>query len=240
MSEVKEFKTTIEKIYEYSDSLKVFKLKLPEDSDFSFVSGQFVMLSIPNVVDDNDRPISKAYSIASSSEKKGFIELCIAKLENGKLSPKIFQTKEGDEITIKGPYGVLNLKKPVQPGTVFIAGGTGLAPLMSMIRSIYDEGFSEKLWLFYSIHKPDQFLFKEEFLRYESEKGLKLVPSTSKPSSEWKWEHGHVTETFQKHAINIPKDSQFYICGPPSMVANIMKMLEELGYDKDNIHKEQW
>ena len=246
MLNIKEAVTKIADIRTYSENLRVFRLTLPEGSGFSFVPGQFVMVSLPGLADANGRKIAKAYSIASSPSQSGILELCIVSYPAGSLSPKLFQKNVGDEVIATGPYGVFKLTKPVSPGTVFIAGGTGIAPLMSMFRSLYAEGYKEKLWLFYSVSEPKLFLFKEELLSYEKNSNLRLVVSTSNHNESWQWEKGRATDTFPRYLQQlqldgVPNESrQFYICGPPLMVTDTVKMLEQLGFKKENIHKEQW
>ncbi len=246
MLNVKQLSTTIERIGTYSEDLKVFRLKLPEGSGFSFTPGQFVMLSLPGLADSSGRKIAKAYSITSSPVQQGIVEVCVARFPTGALSVPLFKKQVGDEVIITGPYGVFQLKKSVRVGTVFIAGGTGLAPLMSMLRSLYTDGYKEKLWLFYSVGEPRLFLFKEELLSYEKNSNLRLVVSTSNHNEGWQWEKGRVTDTFprflqQLQLGGIPNESrQFYICGPPLMVTDTVKMLEQLGFRKENMHREQW
>ncbi|MBI2175972.1 FAD-dependent oxidoreductase [Candidatus Woesearchaeota archaeon] len=240
MLNVKQLPAKIESIKAYSDKLRVFRLRLSRNDGFSFVPGQFVMLSLPGLVDSNGRKIAKAYSIASSPSEQDVIDLCIVNYPNGVLSTPLFKLNVGDEVIITGPYGMFQLKKPVGNGTVFIAGGTGLAPLIGMLRSLYAEGYKEKLWLFYSVSEPKLFMFREELLRYSKNKGLKLVVSTSNPDSSWSFEKGRVTSTLPKFASEISREVQFYLCGPPEMVTDIIKVLEQLGFKKENIHKEQW
>ncbi|MBI2581062.1 FAD-dependent oxidoreductase [Candidatus Woesearchaeota archaeon] len=246
MLNIKEVITKIAGIQTYSENLRVFRLKLPEGSGFSFVPGQFVMVSLPGLADANGRKIAKAYSIASSPSQTGIMELCIVGYPTGALSPKLFQKNIGDEVAVTGPYGVFQLKQPVHPGTVFMAGGTGLAPLMGMLRSLYGTGYNEKLWLFYSVGEPRLFLFKEELLGYEKNSNLRFVVSTSNHNTDWLWEKGRVTDTFPRLLQQLQQDGvpneerQFYICGPPLMVTDTVKMLEQLGFRKENIHKEQW
>lgn len=246
MLNIKQISATIERIDTYSEDLKVFQLKLPEGSGFSFVPGQFVMVSLPDLVDKNGRKIAKSFSIASSAAETGSVELCIARFPTGALSVPLFKKLVGDEVVITGPYGLFNLKRPVQPGTVFMAGGTGLAPLMSMLRSLFAEGSKQPLWLFYSISEPQLLMFKDELLGYSKNRGLKFVASTSNPGSTWEFEKGRVTDTFPKYLPQlqldgVPNESrQFYVCGPPLMVTDTVKMLEQLGFKKENMHKEQW
>lgn len=245
MLNVTEVKARIESMHDYADKLRVFRLKLEGDS-FSFAPGQFVMLSIPGLVDRNGRKIAKAYSIASSSDERGILELCIVYYPNGALSVPLFNLGIGAEVLVTGPYGFFSLKTPVPPGTVFLAGGTGLAPIISMLRYLYRAGYTEPLWLFYSISFPELFLFKDELLGYRKSNGLQFVASTSNPDGSWQWEKGRVTATFPKYLPQLQQDGvpnesrQFYICGPPLMVTDTVKMLEQLGFKKENIHKEQW
>ena len=237
MLNIREVKARIESMQDYSGSLRVFRLRLADD--FSFAPGQFVMLSIPGLVDSNGRKIAKAYSISSSPDEKT-LELCIVHYQNGALSPTLFKMPAGSEVTVTGTYGLFVLKEPVPLGAVFIAGGTGLAPILSMLRFLYSKGFKGKLWLFYSMSEPRLFLFRDELLGYQKNNGLQLVASTSNPGANWLFEKGRVTDAFPGHAAKIPKDSGFYLCGPPAMVIDTVKMLEELGYKKENIHREQW
>lgn len=240
MLDIKQLPAKIESIKIYSDKLRVFSLKLPANSSFSFVPGQFVMLSLPGLVDSTGRKIAKSYSIASSPSERDVLELCIVNYPNGVLSTPLFRLRVGDELAVTGPYGMFKLKTPVKKGTVFIAGGAGLAPLISMLRSIYAEGYKEELWLFYSVSEPQLFMFKDELLSYSKKNNLRLVVSTSNPGSSREFEKGRVTDTFPKFAADISKEAQFYICGPPLMVADTIKILEQLGFRKENIHKEQW
>ena len=244
MLNVKEVVTKITGIHAYSENLKVFRLRIPEGDSFSFVPGQFVMVSLPGLADANGRKIAKAYSIASSPSQSEVLELCIVSYPAGALSPKLFQKNVGDEVIVTGPYGIFQLKRPVAPGTVFVAGGTGIAPLISMLRFLYKEGYNDKLWLFYSVSEPKLFLFREELLSYEKNCNLQLIVSTSNHNHDWAWEKGRVTDTFPMHIEelgSIPRESRrFYVCGPPLMVTDTIKMLEQLGFRKENIRKEQW
>ena len=239
---IKELVAKLEGVTKYTGDVCVFRLKLAEP--FPFQPGQFVMVSLPNHQDANGRKISKAYSIASA--QNGILELCIVMYPGGALSPFLFAKNIGDEVIITGPYGMFTMRKPVVPGTVFIGGGTGLAPLMSMLRSLYNEGYAEKLWLFYSMGSPQLFLFREELLSFSAKKNLQLIASTSIADGIWNFEKGRVTDTFPRFLPQLKQDGipnasrQFYICGPPLLVTDTVRMLEELGFRKENIHMEKW
>jgi ferredoxin-NADP reductase len=233
-----EFKARIEKIVSCSDTVKIFRLKFSDDN-FSFLPGQFVMMSIPGFVDDNKNPIKRAYSIASSPLENGVLELCISLNPEGRLTPRLFMAKIGDELTISGPFGKFVLESPVNPGIIFIAGGTGIAATISMLRFTYANTKTENLLLFYSVKNPGSFPYKEELLDFQKQ-GLKLVISTSHPDQKWEFETGRITVTFPKYAREIEKDTQFYLCGSRAMVEDVIIMLEHEGFKKENVHKEEW
>ncbi|MBI2143761.1 hypothetical protein HYU17_01250 [Candidatus Woesearchaeota archaeon] len=244
MEQAKEFHAVIEHITSYSEDLKLFRLRLPENSSFSFVPGQFVMVSLPGLLDRNGRRIARAYSIASPPSETSFVELCMVRHPGGAFSPVMFKAKASDEVIVAGPYGTFAGKSAISEGSVLIAGGTGIAPLMCMLRSYYSAGGAARLWLFYSMSTPEEFAFKDELLGYAKSNSLRLVVSTSNPNSGWQWDKGRVTATFPNRMgeLNgIPKESRkFFICGPPEMVSDTVRMLLELGFRKENIHKEQW
>ena len=230
-----EFSARILHIESASPRIKVFTLSAPES--FSFESGQFVIASIPGFSNENGIPIARSYSIASSPAQKGSIELCISLAEEGKFSTKIHSLKTGDEVGIKGPYGRFSLKKPVADDTIFIAGGTGIAPIMSMLRTAYSEGRQMPLKLFYGVRNSSEFLYRHELATY-SQNGLKLVAALNENEHDWSGEVGVISEALSRHIIL--SNAQVYICGPPQMVSATIAKLKDLGFEDGQISREQW
>ena len=236
MLRIKKLETKIRGITEASPRVKTFRISVPED--FTFTPGQFVMVSVPGFNNEKGFPVARSYSIASSPLTKGDVEICLSRAVNGKLSNKLHSLSEGDPVNVTGPYGVFTLKEPVAEGTTFIAAGTGIAPLISMIRTLYLQNFSGELRLFYGARNPQEFLYRGELESYSRKNNMKLMLIASNPDAEWDGEKGLISDA----AVSRMKSGEFpvYICGPPLMVADASKKLKEIGFRDDQIRREQW
>ena len=236
MLKIKKLETKITGIAEASPRVKTFRISVPED--FTFTAGQFVMVSVPGFNNEKGLPIARSYSIASSPLTKGYVEICLSRVANGKLSNKLHSLSEGDPVNVTGPYGVFSLREPVPEGTAFIAAGTGIAPLISMIRTLYLQNFSGEFRLFYGARNPQEFLYREELESYSREKNMKLLLVASDPNAEWDGEKGVITDA----AFRRIKSGEFpvYVCGPPRMVAEATQKLKGIGFREDQIKREQW
>ena len=236
MLQIKKIETKITGIMEISPRVKTFRMSVPRD--FTFEAGQFVMVSVPGFDNEKGFPIARSYSIASSPLTKGEIEICLSRAVNGKLSTKLHSLSPGAAVNVTGPYGLFGLKPPVAEGTTFIAAGTGIAPLISMIRTLYLQNFSGEISLFYGTRNPGEFLYREELESYSRKNNLKLLLTASDPNADWDGEKGLISDA----AVKRIKRGEFpvYLCGPPLMVADAAKKLKDLGFRDDQIRMEQW
>jgi NAD(P)H-flavin reductase len=231
-----QYKGKILRIIEETPRVRLIQIERP--TDFSFESGQFVMLSIDGFSKDNI-PVKRSYSISSSPNEKQHIEVCITKQDNGLFSTKLHQVSEGDIINVNGPYGVFKLKKNVGKNTTFVAGGSGIAPIISMLRGIFSEGNQPLgLRLFFGFRSPVDFIYKDEILRFEKEGKLTLHLTIDTPIENWTGDVGFVSQIIPKYS-NFEK-SDVYLCGPPMMVNATIRSLKESGFDELKIHREQW
>ncbi len=229
------FKSRILDVVDETPRVKIFNLSRP--SDFSFSSGQFVMVSVEGFKGKEGALVKRSYSIASSPYDKD-LQLCITRAENGQLSNALHNLKAGDQLDIQGPFGVFRLKEPVAENTTFVAGGSGIAPVRSMLRSILYENAAEGIRLFYGFRGPDEFIYKKELEQYAGEKKLALLATIDSPVNGWKGNVGFVSEVLKKNADYEKTDA--YVCGPPPMVAATMKALSECGFSSERIFREQW
>lgn len=214
-------------------------------NEFEFKAGQFVNLSITH----NSEILRKPYSICSNNTKSNYVTLCIKKVEQGNLTPKLFEKKIGEEVEIMGPLGLFTLDKLTKQKVVFIGTGTGIAPLKTMIYEILSkEKFKEndentytnskEITLIFGCRFEDEILYRKEFEELEKKHAnFKFLPIVSKPSENWTQRTGHVQNNLD--SVNI-LESQFYMCGLPIMVEEVTKKLEELGCKKEDIFHEKF
>ena len=228
--------TKLEKIFELSDSVRTFRLRFPEGKWIPFKAGQFCMVHVPK---DGEKPLKKAYSICSSPFETGYLDLCIKLVEGGFATNWFWTLKEGDALTVTIPYGGFVLKEPVADELVFVATGTGLAPLRSMLRQMLLDGFQKPVTLIFGVRYENEVLYSDEFRELEKKHAnFKFIPTISRPK-EWKGEVGYVQEKLKKYVTD-PKGKQIYVCGLVPMIEAVQKAAEEIGFDKKQVHFEKY
>jgi NAD(P)H-flavin reductase len=151
----------IEDIKQETNTVKTFKIRFLDESfqnSFNFIPGQFVQISVFGV---GEAPIS----LCSSSFNKKFIEISVRNV--GNVTNALCESKKGDMIGIRGPYGNgYPMNKLMQNDIVMVAGGIGFPPIKSVIEYILDKKNDfGKIWLLYGAKNPDDIVFKEELER---------------------------------------------------------------------------
>ena len=143
------------------------------------------MVGHPELKGDTGLLIERAFSITSSPHQKNHLELCVKILDQGKFSDICKSLKIGDALTLKGPFGKFTLeqRKPY----VFFAGGTGIAPIMAMLRNFAHQQFPEQTTLFFTFRDPLDYLYKRELEKMEKTyKNFTLLPTcTAQLPSSW-------------------------------------------------------
>ncbi len=223
------------KVDELSSTVRNFHFEFPERPRFDYKSGQFVMVEIPR----DDKMIRKPYSIASPPHWEGKIELCIKKVEGGYVSTYFFNLEPGYVMPMEAPLGVFLMKQPLAEHILFVATGTGVAPLRAQIYSLYKQGFQGKVTLLLGVRYENEILFEPEFRKLvEEHSNFEFIPTISRPTS-WKGPTGYVQDQIRAHFPD-PKGIQIYACGLVPMINSLKQTLLELGYPKDTLHFERW
>lgn len=217
------------------DDVKIFRLS-PIKGKIDYEAGHFLML---HILDKNNGSLDKRpYSIASSPTQE-YIELAI-KMVGGRFTSKLDKLKEGDLVGMEGPFGDFTYKG--QEKCAFIAGGTGIAAFMGMLRYIDAQRKKGKFVLFYSCRKKDEILYADELMELsEKNSDIEVVCFLTREEPEdWKGELGRVDkERIEKYAAD-SEDYDWYICGPVKMTASLKQILIEMGIPEDKIRIEGW
>jgi Na+-transporting NADH:ubiquinone oxidoreductase subunit F len=196
-------------------------------------------------------PTTRAYSMASYPEEKDVIILNVrvatpppdkfGKVPPGIMSSYIFNLKPGDTIVASGPYGEF-LARDTDNEMVFIGGGAGMAPMRS---HIYDQlkrlHSKRRISFWYGARSLREAFYIEEFNQLAEEFGnFTWHLALSEPLEEDNWEGavGFIHEVLYEHYLKdhpAPEDCEYYLCGPPLMIAAVTRLLEELGVEKENV-----
>ena len=198
-----------------------------------------------------DEPVTRAFSMASYPEEKGFILLNVRIASPpprapegtppGIMSSYIFGLKPGDEVTISGPFGEF-FAKETEAEMFFIGGGAGMAPMRSHIfDQFYRLHSKRKISFWYGARSLREAFYIEDFDKIQKEcDNFKWYLALSEPLPEDNWTvytgfiHQVVYDNYLKdHPA--PEDIEYYLCGPPLMLKACMQMLDGLGVEPENI-----
>ena len=197
-----------------------------------------------------DEDVVRAYSMANYPGEKGIIMLNVRvatppprnpELPPGKMSSYIFNLKEGDKVTISGPYGEIFIKES-DAEMVYIGGGAGMAPLRSHIFELFKNlRTGRKVTYWYGGRSMRELFYVDHFRAIEKEFPnfqFNIALSEPLPEDNWTGYQGFIHQVLLenylgKHAA--PEDIEYYICGPPMMNSAVFKMLDDLGVEPENI-----
>ncbi len=183
------------------------------------------------------------FSIASSPEQAaltGRVEILLALTDEG-TSPNL-PLAAGAELDLAGPLGNFTLlDAPEGHRLLFVAGGTGIAPLRSMIDHALRTLPSHPVSLLYSARQPDEFAFIGELQAHAAGGRLELHQTVTRdvPGS-WQGKTGRIDQSHFSDVLHDPAVTQSFICGPPTMVRESLDTLQRLGVPLSQIHFEQW
>ena len=184
------------------------------------------------------------YSIASAPEdtaKGGFLEFLIKVDASERWGNSFPPLRRGSRLAVKGALGHFTFpERPSERHFLFIAGGTGIAPMRSMIRHARAMGHRGRISVLYSARTPLDFAYRGE-LRGMARRGeLRLVlTATRGPEDNWRGQRGRITVTQLEVLLDDPATLCF-VCGPAAMVDDVPRMLRELGVDRSRIRIEEW
>ena len=234
-------KGTVLEVIQETPSMKLFNVKV-NGNLFDYKPGQFVIVSIDGVNNENGIIIKRSYSISSSPLNKDYLEFCISIKPDGRFTPHLNRLKHGDQVNLDGPYGTFAMRHHENGKLLFIAAGAGIAPLMSMIRTLLNGHSRLDITLLYGFRHPEDFCYKKELTALSSKhKNFRLycTISTKEHHKTWHSDTGRVTGIIKKY-LDAKETEAVYICGKPEMVKDTIALLREYGIDDNKIFKEQW
>ncbi len=186
----------------------------------------------------------RPYSIASAPEETaqhGRLEFLVQIDADGSSGMPRAAIQPGTLVGIEGPLG--SFQFPVHPSErqfLFIAGGTGIAPLRSMLWHALLAERDGRIGLIYSVRAPDELAYLKEFERLDAEGRIRFHHTVTRSASEgWRGRLGRIDASYLEPLIE-PGDTLCFLCGPPALVGAVPATLQELGVGKDQILMERW
>lgn len=207
---------------------------------YDYHPGQFHFITL---LRERGLPVEEHHwTISSSPAQRDFISSTIK--ESGDFTATIGKTLPGDLALVDGPFGRFSYTfHSHENDYVFIAGGIGITPIMSMLRHMRDTGKAVDALLLYGNRTEKDIVFREELAEIEASAvpHLKVVHILSSPEDGWRGETGHVDTEKLRRLIKFesPK-TVFYICAPPGMTKKVVEGLRSLGVPYGRMHTEQF
>lgn len=202
----------------------------------AFEPGQFVWLSLrssPFAMREHPFSISSA-----PNQPRGRVELTIKEL--GDFTRTIGTVKPGERAYLDGPHGAFSIDRvPSELGYVFLAGGIGIAPLLSMLAALADRGDQREHWLFFAYRREERLTARERVDALAGRLRLHVVYVLEEPSAEWAGERGRIDAALLDR--HLPADRgrrSFFICGPEPMTQATERALASLRVPVTQVHSE--
>jgi ferredoxin-NADP reductase len=206
----------VSEIREETQTAKSFRLVSSDGYLPPFQAGQYINL----FVDVGGVRTSRPYSLCSPPSQNGYYEIAVRKVEGGFVSGYLLETlKVGDRLESTGPTGNF-FYNPLFHGNdlVFLAGGSGITPFMSMIREVTDRGLPRKIHLIYGSRNPDDTIFwKEIEERSRLHENFEVTSVISEPPEGYEGFSGFISAKLMKNVLGSAEGKTFYVCGPEAM-----------------------
>ena len=215
-----------------SPEVRLLTLQVESGSPLEFQPGQCVR--IEQEIDGKVVPL--VYSIASPPRTDNCLELCVKPGRKGSPADRLCFTRVGAELRISRPQGGFVVQQE-GPASLFLAAGTGIAPIRSMIHSLAGTDRHE-LCLIFGARSLESLFFHSEFLALAGRNSdFRYIPVLSRPHEAWTGASGYV----QHHLDGISRtpDARAYLCGPLAMVESASRILVEQGWPQEMIHYER-
>jgi len=233
---VKEYVTEVADVIDLTYDIKQVMLRLVEPKDIKYKAGQYIQFQVPEY-ELTSESVYRAYSMSSQPSRNNEVELEIRLVPNGICTTYVFEhLKVGDQVTINGPYGDFHLRD-TEVRALFIAGGSGMAPIKSMLYDMLEKGINRECIYFFGARSArDLFLVKEMRELEKKLPNFTFVPALSQPLPEddWKGETGLITEVLDRH-VKSGENTEAYLCGSPGMIDASVAVLTKKGIPEEKI-----
>ncbi|MCS6924540.1 MAG: 2Fe-2S iron-sulfur cluster binding domain-containing protein [Candidatus Binatia bacterium] len=230
-SPIQTYEAAVEQIIPLTHDIRGLQLRLVAPATLSFKAGQYVDLLVPGTGE------WRSYSMANPPSRHDVVELMIKLMPGGVFSTYLSERlRIGDRLTLQGPYGNFYLRDSGRPA-LFIAGGSGMAPILALLRDMAERHDARPVTYFYGARsRRDLFLLDELSAFAERLPRYRFVPALSEPlpTDAWDGEVGLITEVV-KRCIPGLRNMEVYMCGPTAMIDAALTLLTSSGVPERDI-----
>jgi NAD(P)H-flavin reductase len=232
---MEKFRAKVEKIRQLTHDVRELRLRLIEPDTIAFKPGQFISFEVPH--GGSRRLVTRPYSIASPPTQGGAIDLVLNFVEGGPGSTYLFSLHPDDETTFKGPAGSFYLRESAR-NLLFVATGTGIAPLRSMLYTLVERGDVRPAMLFWGVRSERDLYYQDDLERLvQKHPTFRFLTTLSRPEGRWRGSTGRVTGLVEQHVASV-HNLEAYLCGNSGMIKDVTAVLNRKGLCP--IHREKY
>lgn len=228
----------LSQIEQQTHDTKTLRFQILDEKRFCAKPGQF--LTFQWTIDGQQ--VRRSYTVSSSPVNENYVEITPKRTENGCVSVFLNDRAEpGLTVEASGPYGRFYFDETIHKNIVLIAAGSGITPMMSMLRYIDDLELGTPVTLLYCVRTAADVIFENELLRLSrSLRNFKYEVCLSRPDPAWKGRSGRLTEEFVSQSVTDLDLPTFFLCGPKGFMDNARQILLTLGVTEDRILRESF
>ncbi len=227
-------------VTDVTHDVKNFVFEPEGEQVFDFEAGQFLTL----MLDIGGYPVNRCYTISSPPTRPHRIAITVKRVMGGTVSNWVHDNVvPGSKVTALAPLGAFTLAKQPAEKYLFLSAGSGITPLMSMLRTIYDLGSHADVVFLHSARTPSDIVFRNELAAIESlMPNLRVVHvcENDYPSERWGGMRGRLSPAMLQTVVPDLHERVTLNCGPVPYMDAVRRILGELDYDLDNYHEESF
>jgi len=233
-SNMETFTAQVAAIENLTHDVRVIRLELIHPPEIRFEAGQFVSFEVPKA--GLPFPVTRPYSIASSPANPYAIDLLLNLVPGGPGSTFLFSLQTGDPVSFRGPAGTFVLREYPDRRLLFVATGTGIAPIRSMLHARLPS--PRPIALVWGLRHEHDLYYQDELAALaEQFPEFSYTITLSQPSSSWTGAVGRVQMHLESH-IEAVEDLAVYVCGSKAMITSVIEQIRSRGMCP--IHREQY
>lgn len=223
---VQSFQATVDRVRDLTHDVRELGLRLREPKDIQFKAGQFISFNL--TPPDGERLVIRPYSIASPPAESDRLTLVFNRVPGGRGSTFLFNLRQGDSVAFEGPQGSFHLRERTR-NILFVATGTGIAPIRSMLLDLVNTGYAGAATLYWGLRSQRDVYYRQEFealtVRYSN---FSFAIALSRPDTGWQAYVGRVTGLVEARVTAV-KNLEVFLCGNHAMIRDVTRIIQGKG-----------
>ena len=221
------YRAEVSRTEDLTHDVRAIELRLLDPPTIDFKAGQFVSFEVPK--EGQPRPVTRPYSIASPPEQRERILLVLNLVQGGPGSNYLFSLREGERTSFKGPAGAFYLRDDGTKDLLFVATGTGIAPMRSMILAQLQRQPDRPVTLFWGLRSQRDLYWQDELSTLAAtHPHFSFTTTLSRPEPGWQGTSGRVTALVAARIASV-KNVAVYLCGGNGMIKDVTATLNAKG-----------